>query len=282
MVTLARWITAGKTVFCLVVLFLFSCLTYAPLNGIVAFLGVKASPWIFVWFFSSMMIPLVYAGICVLIYSDAMMIDGYAEFELIRIGREAYFGGQILFIIISALLIVMIPFVCSFFAVLPSIHWEVGWGNVFRTIAESFSLVVERTGIELNFSIFLPFLDEMKPISSMALSLLLLWLYTVYTACIIGGFRTLTGRPIGVAIAGLLAAFSYFSRDLGLLAFGDILHYLAPLYWASPIYLNWYGMENLPTFTYVLIMFIGSIILLLIMSRIRFMKGDIQDQTTNE
>ncbi len=280
-VTWTRWITSGKTVFCLVVLFFFSCVTYVSLNDIVAFLGEKASPWIFVWFLSSMMLPLVYAGICILIYSDAMLIDRFVELELIRTRRGAFLLGQLLFILMSSLVVVLIPFISSFLIVAPSICWDTEWGIVFHTIAESSDLIRERIGIEQYFTIFPQYLETMKPIVSMLLSLLLLWLYTIFTACMIGGFRILTGRSSGVAIAGFLVIISYLSRDLGLLAFGDILHFLAPLYWASPIYLNWYGMENLPTLTYVLVMFIGSIILLAVMSMIRFMKGDIHDQSTN-
>lgn len=277
----SRWLTDTKTRFGLIVLVLFSWLTYAPLNDVVDFLGVKASPWIFVWFLSPTMLPLVYAGVCILVYSDTMIINGYSQLEMIRTGRKAFLWGQIVFILFSALFIVAIPFVLSFIIVLPSVHWDTEWGNVFRTIAESASVITQRSGVEMTFVLFPQYMDAMGPIASMLLNVLLMWLYTVFTALLIGCFRVLTGRNTGVAAAGLAAAFSYFSRELGALAFGDILHYFAPLYWASPIYLNWYGMEYLPTFAYVLVMFIGSIILMAVLSMIRFVKGDIHDQSTN-
>ena len=203
-----RWITEGKTIFCIALLTLFCVLTYGPLNDIVAYLGIKASCWIFSFFLSNFIMLLVYAGICVLIFSDVMMIDGYAELEIVRVGRRSYVVGQLLFVMLSALFIVMIPFVSSFLVVLPSIHWDMGWGEVFRTIAESAGVISSRTGIEIMFLIESQYLEAVTPLQSTFLTMLLMWLYAVLTALLIGSFRIMTGRNIGIIVAGAIAAFS--------------------------------------------------------------------------
>ncbi len=276
-----RWITEGKTFFCIALLTLFCVLTYGPLNDIVDYLGIKASCWIFSFFLSNFIMLLVYAGICVLIFSDVMMIDGYAELEIVRVGRLSYVVGQLLFVTLSALFIVMIPFVSSFLVVLPSIHWDMGWGEMFRTIAESAGVISSRTGIEIMFLIESQYLEAVTPLQSTFLTMLLMWLYAVLTALLIGSFRIMTGRNIGIIVAGAIAAFSIFARDMGAMAFGEKVRFFAPLLWSAPIYLNWNGVTVMPTFIYAFSVYSIVIVLLLTVSVIRFQRYDIHDQSTN-
>ena len=118
-------------------------------------------------------------------------------------------------------------------------------------------------------------------LQSTFLTMLLMWLYAVLTALLIGSFRIVTGRNIGIIVAGAIAAFSIFARDMGAMAFGEKVRFFAPLLWSAPIYLNWNGVTVMPTFIYAFSVYSIVIVLLLTVSIIRFQRYDIHDQSTN-
>lgn len=278
MLFLKRWLSDGKTVFGLFLLAFFSYLTYSPLNEFVSFVGVKASPWIFSFFASQSTLLLVIAGSTHLIFSDAFLVDAFAQQIMIRSNRRIYIYGQIIFISIAALFVSIIMFLFSILATLFSIAWEPGWGRVIHTIADQPQLIMDRTGLELYFSISSVYINTVPAIPSTLFSLLLMWLYMTFTAAMIGCFRVLTGRMIGLIISGLLTFLSMFAISLGLLSYGNILRFISPLLWCTPINLNWYGVSGIPTIGYAVMVYGTSILIMAAVSVVRFQWGDIQEQ----
>jgi hypothetical protein len=81
----------------------------------------------------------------------------------------------------------------------------------------------------------------------------------------------------GIIISGFLTFLSVFAMNLGLLSYGEVLRYLAPLLWCAPVHLNWYGITGLPTFGYAVTIYGLSILLMVIASVVRFQHGDIRE-----
>ena len=279
-ITFRRWLLSSKTVFGLVLLIMFSYVTYSPLNDVVRYFGVKISPWIFSFFLSFDRMIVVNAGIMMLLYSDAFLVDAYSHSMIIRCGRKAYLGGQILSIILSSLLVTAIAFICSFIMVLPSIGWDKDWGTVIHTLSNHTGDIVQKTGIQLSLVIGEIYVRTVTPLVSTLMALLLMILSNVFSSSMVGCLRVMTGKAYGTVILGILAFISMFSRDLGQLVFGTSLLYFAPMTWATPLYLNWYGTEHEPTPAYAVCALAGCILVFCILSSIRFRHGDIYDQET--
>lgn len=276
-VFLKRWLSDGKTLFGFFLLLFFSYVTYVPMNDVVSSLGVKASPWLFSFFFSQTTLLLVIAGVTILVFSDTFVVDTYTQLMLVRTGRKTYIWGQIVFVLTASLIVVGVAFVGSMFTTIPSISWDTNWGKVIHTIADQPQLIIERTGAEVYFTVNRAYIDAVRAIPSTLLSILLLWLYTTFTAFLIGSFRILTGRMIGVVISGFLTFLSMFAANLGLLAYGDILRYFSPLLWCTPVNLNWYGIRGYPTVGFVVSVYSLCICLMIACSVIWAQHGDIQE-----
>ena len=93
----------------------------------------------------------------------------------------------------------------------------------------------------------------------------------------IGSLRILTGKMFGVAISGFFVFVSLFAINAGALAFGNLLRFMSPLLWCTPVNLNWYGITGLPTFGYAVTIYGLSIMLMVIASVVRFQQGDIRE-----
>lgn len=275
-ISFRRWICSSKTLLGVLIIAIFSFFTYSPLNEIVAFLGVKASPWIYNFLLSFDRMLIVFLGIILILHSDTFVIDSFSLELIIRAGRRKYITGQIIFLLFSTLFVCVLFFLMSIIFVLPSIRWETGWGKVFYTIAESSGTITAKTGISFPFLLTSKYLETLSPVKSTCFSLLFMWLNQIFMASLVGVFRIITGRNTGIAIAGIFAFISAFSRNVGELIFGTMLHYVSPATWASPLYLNWYGMINEPTPLYAGCVLTGFSILMLIVSWTKFEKGDIQ------
>lgn len=279
-VSFKRWLYSSKTLFGLLLIVVFSYVTYSPLNDVVQFFGVKASPWIFSFFLSFDKMLVVFAGILMVLYSDAFLVDTYSHSMIIRCGRRAFITGQILAVILSGLFVTALAFACSFVIVLPSITWDKDWGTIFYTMSEHLGEIRQKAGISTTLIMEPIYLRTVSPITSTLMALLLMWLSSVFDGCLIGCLRVLTGKAYGTVIIGVLAFISMFSRELGQLVFGSSLRYFSPILWSNPLYLNWYGTEYEPTPAYAVCALAGCILVFCMLSSIRFRHGDIYDQET--
>lgn len=281
-VSFKRWLYSSKTLFGLLLIVVFSYVTYSPLNDVVSFFGVKASPWIFSFFLSFDKMLVVFAGILMVLYSDAFLVDAYSHSMIIRCGRRTFITGQILAIVFSGLVVTALAFVCSFVMVLPSISWDQDWGTIFYTMSEQLGEITQKAGISGGITLIMEpiYLRTVSPITSTLMALLLMWLSSVFDGCLIGCLRVLTGKAYGTVIIGVLAFVSMFSRELGQLVFGSSLRYFSPILWSNPLYLNWYGTKHEPTPAYAVCALAGCILIFCILGSIRFRHGDIYDQET--
>lgn len=279
-VSLKRWLFSSKTLFGLLLIVIFSYVTYSPLNDVVQFYGVKASPWIFSFFLSFDRMLVVFAGILMVLYSDAFLVDAYSQSMIIRCGRRTFITGQILAVVFSGLVVTALAFVCSFVMVLPSISWDQDWGAIFYTMSEHLGEIIQKAGISISIVMEPVYLRTVSPITSTLMALLLMWMSSVFDGCLIGCLRVLTGKAYGTVVIGVLAFVSMFSRELGQLVFGSSLRYFSPVLWSNPLYLNWYGTEHEPTPAYAVCALAGCILVFCILSSIRFRHGDIYDQET--
>ena len=277
LLSLRRWLSEGKTLFGIFLLGFFSFLTYTHLNEVVSFFGVKASPWVFSFLTTQTTMILVVAGITILMFSDIFTVDEYDMLMVAHSSRVIYIWGQMVFVLIGSLLVTTIAFIFSILFTVSSIAWETGWGKVIHTIADQPQLIMDRTGLELYISINTAYISTVDAIPSTLFSIFLLWLYMLFTALLIGCFRILKGNMTGIIISGFLTFLSVFAMNLGLLSYGAVLRYLAPLLWCAPVHLNWYGITGLPTFGYAVTIYGLSILLMVIASVVRFQHGDIRE-----
>ena len=77
-ISFRRWICSSKTLLGVLIIAIFSFFTYSPLNEIVAFLGVKASPWIYNFLLSFDRMLIVFLGIILILHSDTFVIDSFS------------------------------------------------------------------------------------------------------------------------------------------------------------------------------------------------------------
>lgn len=249
-ILLRRELSSSQIWLILTIMVVFSYYNYSPLCAIADFYKVPAAPWVYPFFLSFPTMLVVNSGLYLLLFSGVGEVDGYARLMVVRTGRRAYLVGQLLCVLAMAFLYASVLWVLSILFILPKIGWDMDWGVLLRTLAESSGQVQAQTGASLSIIVPEETLALFTPIQATLLCLLCIWLSAAFTGVLICFFRVFVSRSAGVFVAGIFVCMILFSATLGMFTFGRWLQFLSPLTWASFLNLDWYysGLSLSPVY----------------------------------
>lgn len=251
-ILLRRELGSPKMWLILVMMVVFSFYNYAPLCALADFYKVPAAPWAYPFFLSFPTMQVVNNGLCLLLFSDIGETDGYAGLMIARGGRRAYMAGQMLCVLTMALLYGLALWALSILFVLPEIGWDMDWGVLLHTLAESSGQVQAQTGVSLSIIVPPEVLAVFTPLEASGLCLLCIWLSAAFMGALICFFRVFVSRQAGIFAAGALVAMALFANSLGMLTLGRWLQFISPLAWVSFLNLDWYysGLSPSPAYAF--------------------------------
>lgn len=255
-----RWATNPRYYVLLLLIGMLMHYVSSPILKFSIMVGVPVTPWIFPFISTDHYINGMLILGMVLLFCDAPFMNDSTPYECIRSGRKKWLYGQYTYILTASLLFTLTIMACSIICLLPNICFELGWGRVFRTLAQTnagaqYSLVPISYGIQQTYS----------PLQAMFLSGTLFWLATIFIGMLIFTLNLVTQR-IGGTIMGFVLAFCpFFAYEVG----GGWIFYLIPTAWINIQMLDISGNSRYPSVTYAIIFLVAVIFLfMVIVSRI--------------
>lgn len=274
-ILLRRELGSPKMWLILVMMVVFSFYTYSPLCTIADFYKIPVTPWVYPFFLSFPTMLVVNSGLYLLLFSDVGETDGYAGLMVARAGRRAYLAGQLLCVLVMALLYGLALWLLSILFILPEIGWDTDWGVLLQTLAGSSGQVQAQTGVSLSIIVPGETLALFTPIQATVICLLCIWLSAAFTGVLICFFRVFVSRPAGIFAAGIFVCMIMFSITLGTFTFGRWLQFLSPLVWAVFLNLDWYYSGLAPSPAYAFTVWIVGILGMGIASVRKFGRQDL-------
>lgn len=277
--TLAKWSATPRILSLLVVIAAF--LAYHA-HSLVQFADAEdrmLAPWIFPHLLTPAML-LVYGSFTLLLYCDAPFMDNHTPFVIVRSGRLAWLGGQLIYIIVAGLIYTFYFMLISILVLAPNLTFANDWGIILKTLAANPSAGSQHN-LVLTVFINEAIVQQFSPLQAMLISLGLFWLTTVFTGLLMFTVNLATGRSGGLFVAGALVCMTYFAGIQGRFVFGEWISLLSPLSWASMHNIRWADNAGLsvgmlqPTAAYAIGCLAGASVLMAVISRIIFVRKDI-------
>lgn len=258
-INLFRWRNDPKylAVALYIVLYMWQCL-----HGVCDYareLGAPIHPWI---------LPLLTAprALCplmlgfVLLISDAPFRNRQQQFILLRTGKRAWMGGQILYLLLLSVVFTGLIVLLSWIYILPEIQWSTDWGSFLITV-----VIDGLPGKYGNLGSKYGFIKGITPIEGM------LWvgIIMIFVCFLLGLIMLLcnlwVGKGVGTTIVsafvllpGIIDLFSHQPN------FYRYMVWISPLSWLDRSLLGHTG-QKLPSYTYAMVMpIVLSLILVVI------------------
>jgi hypothetical protein len=276
---LAKWSTTPRVISLFVIIAAFLAYHAHSLVQFAAAEGKVLTPWVFPHLLTPAML-LVYGSFTLLLFCDAPFMDNHTPFVIVRSGRLAWLGGQLLYIVAAGLIYTLYFMLVSILVLMPHLTLANDWGVILKTLAANPS-AGRQHNLVLTVFINGTIVQQFSPLQAMLISLGLFWLTSVFTGLLIFTVNLVTGKSGGLFVAGALICMTYFAGIQGRFVFGEWIALLSPLSWASMHNIRWGDGTDLlsgplqPTAVFAVGSLLGSSILLAIISRIVFVRQDI-------
>ncbi|MDW7656183.1 MAG: hypothetical protein SCM11_03290 [Bacillota bacterium] len=277
--TLAKWTATPRIISLLIFISAFLAYHSHSLVQFAAAEGKALTPWVFPHLLTPAML-LVYGSFTLLLFCDAPFMDNHTPFVIIRCGRMSWLDGQLLYIIMAGLIYSLFFMLASILVLAPNLTFTNDWGTILKILASNPS-AGRQHNLVLTVFISEAIVQQFSPLQAMLISLGLFWLTSVFTGFLIFSINLATGKTSGLFVAGAFICMTYFSGIQGRFVFGDWISYLSPLSWASMHNIRWGGSANLvggltqPSAAWAVGSLVGSSVLMVVISRIIFVRQDI-------
>lgn len=248
----------------------------APIRSFSRDMAVGIGPWIYPFLPSKWYICMLEALGAVFLFCDAPMVNHGTPYMFVRTGRKAWLGGQIIYIIIAALIYQMMFLLASLLLILPQMEYTLQWGKALG------SLALTDMGMMYGVELSSVFVRQYTPIQAMLLSFSLRWMVTSLFGMLILCMNLFLPRIWGTIIGGVIALL----HPTAINASGTALFYFSPSSWTVVDYINLSGANEIrtvslfPKLSYIWIVGIGMIILLIGVSYYGFRKKSIYSLST--
>lgn len=224
------------------------------LGSVCTGMGLKMSPWLFPFLFTSSLSSVILFLPLLLIFCNAPFIDANQPYSIIRTGRTAWSIGQIVYIGLTSIVYLLFIIFASILLHIGHMEFTTDWGKFFTSMGN----LTFHTDVYIPISIPTRIINYFTPLQAMWFTFLFLWFSCMFVGLIVYLFNSLTNtRIVGVGIAGAFLVFDAFlSFTLAHPNINYFLYHFSPVTWS---HLNLieidYGTTQ-PTFPYVMIMYI--------------------------
>lgn len=221
-------------------------------------MGMRVSPWLLPHFFANPLMMCLFGFFTLFFYCNAPFFDRHSSFVMIRTGRNNWIWAQILYIIVSSVLYTLVWFLASLLPVLPRLSLTADWGDLLYRIADgTANQVADQYGISLTYYVSDGVCRTFTGPQATLLSLLLLWLVTLFIGMLVFCFNLISGYNLGVIATGVVSFMALFvSSPLVLMFLGEKPYYISPVSWCSLYSLDFAGTGRMPGVGFAIIVLI--------------------------
>ena len=232
------------------------------LGTVCGMLGLKMSPWLFPFLFTSQWSSIVFFLPLLFIFCNAPFIDANQPYSIIRTGRTAWSVGQIIYVALTTAIYLLFIVFASILLHIGHMEFTSEWGKFFT----SFGNLAFHSEVPLNIFVPTRIINYFTPLQAMWFTFLFLWFSGVFIGLLVYVLNSLTNtRIVGLGVSGFFLAFdSFLSQTLGHQSVNYFLYHFSPVTWS---HLNLieidYGTTQ-PTFPYVMTMYVVLTVILIV------------------
>ena len=264
-----RWFSSPKVYITYIFFVLIFCSQMTAMRRICIDTGVPVTPWLLPFLFTGndFLALMLWLNVCFFM-SNAPFENDQKVFLISRSGRRNWCLGQMLYIITSSLLLILSVWLIMLIYVFPHIRFELSWGKVLNTLAQTDLLENYRT-LSIRYDVLL----DNEPLSAFLWSLLLSWLICIFMGMLSFFLNILIHRYAGVCVCVILSFAPYFMETLQSYTLQSI-SFLIPTSWADLGSMKTFALGQYPSRTMAVTLLLILIVILGIASvRISYRKG---------
>lgn len=255
---LRKWLGNSRIYIAFVIVFLFTLIYTKGLWLVADNVGEKLSIYIFPFLTTYRYMKIIYLFPLLLLFCDAPFVDANQQFVMIRSSRLSWGIGQMLYIICGSFFYALFMLLSSIIVNIGHIQMGASWGK--SLILAGTTNICSVLGIQYDtVQISSIIVKYYTPAQAMLWSFLFLWMICIILGLIIYDFNILfQSNIVGLFAAGFLILFT------------AVVDGIQQLIWYSPV--SWSSLNNidvakttsLPGIYFVLFVYIGAILALLI------------------
>ncbi len=255
---LRKWLGNSRIYIAFVIVFLFTLIYTKGLWLVADNVGEKLSIYIFPFLTTYRYMKIIYLFPLLLLFCDAPFVDANQQFVMIRSSRLSWGIGQMLYIICGSFFYALFMLLSSIVVNIGHIQMGTSWGK--SLILAGTTNICSILGIQYDtVQISSIIVKYYTPAQAMLWSFLFLWMICIILGLIIYDFNILfQSNIVGLFAAGFLILFT------------AVVDGIQQLIWYSPV--SWSSLNNidvakttsLPGIYFVLVVYIGAILALLI------------------
>lgn len=255
---LRKWLGNSRIYIAFVIVFLFTLIYTKGLWLVADNVGEKLSIYIFPFLTTYRYMKIIYLFPLLLLFCDAPFVDANQQFVMIRSSRLSWGIGQMLYIICGSFFYALFMLLSSIVVNIGHIQMEASWGK--SLILAGTTNICSILGIQYDtVQISSIIVKYYTPAQAMLWSFLFLWMICIILGLIIYDFNILfQSNIVGLFVAGFLILFT------------AVVDGIQQWIWYSPV--SWSSLNNidvakttsLPGIYFVLFVYIGAILALLI------------------
>lgn len=255
---LRKWLGNSRIYIAFVIVFLFTLIYTKGLWLVADNVGEKLSIYIFPFLTTYRYMKIIYLFPLLLLFCDAPFVDANQQFVMIRSSRLSWGIGQMLYIICGSFFYALFMLLSSIVVNIGHIQMGASWGK--SLILAGTTNICSTLGIQYDtVQISSIIVKYYTPAQAMLWSFLFLWMICIILGLIIYDFNILfQSNIVGLFAAGFLILFT------------AVVDGIQQWIWYSPV--SWSSLNNidvakttsLPGIYFVLFVYIGAILALLI------------------
>lgn len=253
---------------------LFCFYIYIPFVRIAHFYESTIPPAVFITYTGNYLMKVFHSSLVAFMYSSILKLDGYSSWNIIRTGKGNYYIGQCLYIMVLAVLYEFFLFAVVVLFILPAMHINNEWGPFLHQFSANTVVMAQTVGVSVSSGLGETVMQYLNPFQAIALSMLYLWLTMVFSGSVIMMFTVFFNRYVGFAAIGILIMMLVFCWSMGSLIMGPVIFKYSPLNWSDIQILKWGESGNEVSPLYALAVLSVGIIVMFMLSGIKFMKKD--------
>ena len=226
--SLAKWKNDPRIWCILALVVIFEWVRLEPVHKACELLGVGVSCWYFPFLMEGDIHRLFYLLGVLILFCNAPFIDNQQIFVILRVGRQNWFRGKIMYIILSALFYFGTMYTICIIELIPNVGFSMEWEMVIEALSMDSDLN-KMTGAPILSRLMVM---HFSPLQATITTYVICVLVAILIGFIIFYINLLGNNNLGIGVALFMVLWSMFIEGLPNEAYGQMI-YLSPASWTD-------------------------------------------------
>ena len=228
---LRKWIKKPEVYMTMICLGIFTFSRVLSIRTMIQATGVHATPYLFPFLFADSYMEFFILTGCAILFVEAPFWSENQISVFVRVGRSAWFLGQIYYIFLASFFYLAGVLGISIFILAPDLQFTNTWGILWNTIAQTDAAIA----FDMNLTVPYYIISRYSPLEAMIVQFFLGFLVIAFIGFLFFLLNLNLGRKTGVVIVSIMILFT-----IRISSFPEWIFWVCPTAWAN---LNWMHQE---------------------------------------